>query len=136
MCNILEVFNLPCNDVFYRNLNQLHRWTRLERIPYEHENLHELLERYSKTKSFLGVCLGHQAIGKYFGADLFQLGNVKHGVSTDICITGDLHLFKNIPRNINVGHYHSWSIKKMPYNFRITSYNITRLNLLKRLNFI
>ncbi len=94
-------------------------------LPYEHKNLYELLEKYSKTKSFLGVCLGHQAIGKYFGANLLQLENVKHGISSEICITGDMYLFKDIPRFINVGHYHSWVIedKNLPNCLEITSRN-------------
>ncbi|MEE2931271.1 MAG: aminodeoxychorismate/anthranilate synthase component II [Bacteroidota bacterium] len=95
-------------------------------LPHEHKNLHEILERYSNSKSFLGVCLGHQAIGEYFGANLKQLSIVRHGVSSKICIDSDLCFFKNIPNYINVGHYHSWVIddKYIPDCLEITSRNV------------
>ena len=35
-------------------------------IPREYPILFDLLDRYAKTKSILGVCLGYQAIGVFF----------------------------------------------------------------------
>ena len=92
-------------------------------LPAEHENLKEILENYSATKSILGVCLGYQAIAEFFGAKLLNLAKVKHGVSTTIAISGDKQLFLNIPSIINVGHYHSWIVKEecLPDCLEITS---------------
>ena len=42
-------------------------------VPEEAGLLLPIIERYAPTKSILGVCLGHQAIGQVFGAKLENL---------------------------------------------------------------
>lgn len=49
-------------------------------IPEEAGLLLPIIKRYAPTKSILGVCLGHQAIGESFGARLENLKEVYHGV--------------------------------------------------------
>src|SRR3984885_793616 len=51
-------------------------------IPEEAGLLLPLIKEYASTKSILGVCLGHQAIGEAFGAALTNLSTVYHGVAT------------------------------------------------------
>ena len=46
---------------------------------------------------FLGVCLGHQAIGEAFGAVLENLKEVYHGVQTSVEIITDDLLFTGLP---------------------------------------
>ena len=58
----------------------------------------------------MGVCLGHQAIGEAFGAQLENLSDVFHGVATPCHITCDDALFSGISRHITVGRYHSWVV--------------------------
>src|SRR5436190_14430478 len=53
-------------------------------IPEEAGLLLELIKEYASTKSILGVCLGHQAIGEAFGGKLVNLSTVYHGVATKI----------------------------------------------------
>ena len=53
-------------------------------IPEEAGMLLPLIREYAPTKSILGVCLGHQAIGQAFGGKLVNLTTVYHGVSTPI----------------------------------------------------
>src|SRR4029078_3501183 len=55
-------------------------------IPQEAGLLLPLIKEYAPTKSILGVCLGHQAIGEAFGAELENLSTVYHGVATPIKI--------------------------------------------------
>lgn len=38
--------------------------------PSDDKILFEIIEKFKDTKSILGVCLGHQAIGMFFGAKL------------------------------------------------------------------
>src|SRR4051812_3045025 len=53
-------------------------------IPSEAGLLLDVIKRYASTKSILGVCLGHQAIGEAFGGKLVNLSTVYHGVATKI----------------------------------------------------
>ena len=55
-------------------------------IPSEAGLLLPLIREYAPTKSILGVCLGHQAIGEVFGGRLVNLESVYHGVSTPVHI--------------------------------------------------
>src|SRR5690606_15292415 len=47
-------------------------------LPEDAGIMPELLKKYATTKSILGVCLGHQAIGEAFGGDLINLSEVLH----------------------------------------------------------
>lgn len=83
-------------------------------LPVESGILMDLIRTYGATKSILGVCLGHQAIGEVYGADLFQLDRVYHGHTSVISITTEDYLFNNIPTKTAVGRYHSWALKNLP----------------------
>lgn len=92
-------------------------------IPEEAGILLPLIRKYAPTKSILGVCLGHQAIGEAFGAKLINLKDVFHGVATPVNIVKDDLLFKWLNRTIEVGRYHSWIVSKedFPDCLEITS---------------
>ncbi|GMQ27140.1 aminodeoxychorismate/anthranilate synthase component II [Algoriphagus sp. oki45] len=78
-------------------------------VPSEAGIMPELLKTYSSSKSILGVCLGHQAIGEAFGGDLINLSEVLHGVASEVTVQDDL-LFKDVPKTFKIGRYHSWVI--------------------------
>ncbi|MGL4781333.1 MAG: anthranilate synthase component II [Bacteroidales bacterium] len=80
-------------------------------VPSQAGILIPLIEKYAKSKSILGVCLGHQAIGSAFGADLINLQEVYHGISSPIQIIANNDiLFEGLPSDIEVGRYHSWAV--------------------------
>src|ERR1700704_2528245 len=56
-------------------------------IPVEAGLMIPLIKEYAASKSILGVCLGHQAIGEAFGGKLINLSTVYHGVATRIQIS-------------------------------------------------
>lgn len=94
-------------------------------IPEEAGLLLSLIKEYAATKSILGVCLGHQAIGEAFGGKLVNLSTVYHGVSTPIKIdeTKNAPLFEGLPETLEVGRYHSWIIaeENFPEELEITA---------------
>lgn len=107
-------------------------------IPSEAGLLLPLIKEYAATKSILGVCLGHQAIGEAFGGKLVNLSTVYHGVATPVKIVkrnSDSYresnvkdglqqdLFKNLPDEFSVGRYHSWIVsdENFPEELEITA---------------
>ena len=83
-----------------------------------------LIKRYAATKTILGVCLGHQAIGEAFGASLENLAHVFHGVETPVeVVAEDEPLFANMPTTFQAGRYHSWVVAKqdLPSELEITA---------------
>jgi len=87
-------------------------------IPEEAGLLLPLIKRFAPTKSILGVCLGHQAIGESFGAKLVNLDQVFHGIATPVQLTNESYavqegnIFKQFPVSFEVGRYHSWVVDK------------------------
>lgn len=79
-------------------------------IPSEAGDLMKVIQKYYFKKNILGVCLGHQAIGEFFGCRLKNLDYPLHGISSSLKIFTNDNIFKNISSNTEVGHYHSWVI--------------------------
>ncbi|HEY8687959.1 MAG TPA: aminodeoxychorismate/anthranilate synthase component II [Chitinophagaceae bacterium] len=93
-------------------------------IPNEAGLLLPLIKEYASTKSILGVCLGHQAIGEAFGGTLINLSTVFHGVATDCQLsTANCKLFNGLPEKITIGRYHSWIVSEenFPDELEITA---------------
>lgn len=92
-------------------------------IPREAGFLLPIIRQYAPTKSILGVCLGHQAIGEAFGATLENLANVYHGIQTPIDIIGKDSIFNRLNSQLLVGRYHSWVISRnnFPGTLEITA---------------
>lgn len=93
-------------------------------VPSEAGLLLPLIKEYAATKSMLGVCLGHQAIGEAFGGKLENLSTVFHGVATPVTQTANkTDLFKGLPEEFEVGRYHSWIVAEqgLPEELEITA---------------
>jgi anthranilate synthase component II len=97
-------------------------------LPEEAGLLLPLIKEYAGTKSILGVCLGHQAIGEAFGGRLINLSTVYHGVATAIRFCNGRKgtrspLFEGLPQEIEVGRYHSWIVSEdqFPADLEVTA---------------
>lgn len=66
----------------------------------------EVIERFEARVPILGVCLGHQAIGQYFGGNVVRAPEPVHGKPVEIVHDGRT-LFSGIPNNFDAGRYHS-----------------------------
>lgn len=91
-------------------------------IPDEAGLLKDIIKKYAPTKRILGVCLGQQAIGEVFGGSLINLDQVYHGIATNITVTEDDIIYKDLPNELQVGRYHSWVVHSdLPESLEATS---------------
>ncbi|SNR78309.1 anthranilate synthase component 2 [Maribacter sedimenticola] len=91
-------------------------------IPDEAGLLKQIIATYAPTKSIFGVCLGQQAIAEVFGGSLINLDEVYHGIATKINITKEDLIFTDMPKEIEVGRYHSWVVNaNLPNELEATS---------------
>ena len=89
-------------------------------IPSEAGIMLDLIQRFGPEKSILGICLGHQGIGEVYGASLYNMKEVLHGVGTNVYISSpDDYLFDGIPAEFMVCRYHSWALDGSTVNGRL-----------------
>lgn len=75
--------------------------------------LMSVIEQQGAYKPMLGVCLGHQAIGEYFGAELDKAIIPRHGKVEEMKHMNH-PLFAGIPLVFNATRYHSLLLKNLP----------------------
>lgn len=92
-------------------------------IPSEAGKMMQLIKEFYDKKPILGVCLGMQAIAEFFGGSLFNLNTVYHGKKVEVIVDNCDPIFAGLEKNIDVGLYHSWAVKKenLPANLKITA---------------
>ena len=81
-------------------------------VPRAYPQTFLMLERYYQSKSILGVCLGHQTLAEFFGGELYNLAEVRHGQQRPLRQLQANLLFQGLPPIFNVGLYHSWAISQ------------------------
>ena len=82
--------------------------------PAKAGNLMDILAYYVDKLPILGVCLGHQAIGQFFGADLVKSPRPMHGKVSLVTQKVDHPLFANLPKTFQVTRYHSLELTNLP----------------------
>jgi anthranilate synthase component II len=95
-------------------------------IPDEAGIMKQLIQEYGPSKSILGICLGHQGIGEVYGAKLFNIPKVLHGVTSVTEVKDqDEYLFKGVPLSFQATHYHSWAVVPETINgdLKVTALN-------------
>ncbi|GAB3219777.1 anthranilate synthase component II [Spirosoma arcticum] len=82
--------------------------------PRQAGRLLNVIAHYHRRVPMLGVCLGHQALGEFFGASLVSAVCPMHGkVSTIRTVTDDA-LLRNLPATFAVTRYHSLLLTNLP----------------------
>ncbi len=80
-------------------------------LPKDRPILFDVLKTYGASKPILGICFGHQAIAEFYGATLFNMDEVHHGLARDTLICQTSALFNKLPKSFKTGRYHSWAVK-------------------------
>lgn len=74
----------------------------------------DIIKTFSGRKPVLGVCLGHQAMGQYFGGKVIRAGRLMHGKMSPILHQGT-GLFQGLPSPFRAARYHSLLVEKASF---------------------
>lgn len=83
----------------------------------------DIIKRYVGKKPILGVCLGHQAIGYAYGANIVRAKRLLHGKTSPIIHDGKT-IFKDLPNPFEATRYHSLLVEEesLPPEFEISAW--------------
>ena len=84
----------------------------------------DVIKYFYDKISILGICLGHQVIGYFFGAKIRKARKIMHGKYSIVKHFSNSKLFKGIPEKFRVIRYHSLVIDNLPDNLKITSISL------------
>lgn len=106
-------------------LEKLRKYDRIifspgPQLPKDYPILYDIIRIYDNIIPILGICLGHQAICEYYGAEIKHLGRVAHGEPSLISCDPTSVLFKDMS-SCTVGRYHSWAAFNIPDELKIVA---------------
>lgn len=78
----------------------------------------EVITSLGKNTPVLGVCLGMQGIGHYFGGRVIRAKSVMHGKTSVISHKGE-SIFKGLPQDLEVMRYHSLVVEDLPKDLEV-----------------
>jgi anthranilate synthase/aminodeoxychorismate synthase-like glutamine amidotransferase len=80
------------------------------------------IRKFAGAVPIFGVCLGHQAIGHVFGAQIVNAPEIQHGKTSEITHHG-VGVFEGINQPINATRYHSLVIepRSLPRSLTVTA---------------
>lgn len=83
----------------------------------------DIIKKYVEKKPILGVCLGHQAVGYAYGANIVRAERLLHGKTSPIIHDGET-IYKDLPNPFEATRYHSLLVEKesLPSDFEISAW--------------
>ena len=99
-------------------------------IPDEAGIMKAVIKTFGPEKSILGVCLGLQGIAETYGAKLFNIPKVLHGVTSVTEVKDpDDYLFEGVAPKFSATHYHSWAVQPESINGQLLITAVNEDNL-------
>ncbi len=82
----------------------------------------DIIKTFAGKKPIFGVCLGHQAIGHYFGGHVVRADRLMHGKTSPI-LHKNTDLFRGLPQAFKATRYHSLLVERatFPADLEITA---------------
>lgn len=82
----------------------------------------EIIDKLKGVIPILGICLGHQCIGEYFGANIVKGREPIHGKTSEILHCGE-GIFNKVKNPLRVTRYHSLVVDKssLPCDLEVTA---------------
>jgi len=71
----------------------------------------DMIGAFAGKKPILGVCLGHQSIGHYFGGRVVRAGRLMHGKTSPI-LHKNTDVFRGMPQGFAATRYHSLLVER------------------------
>ncbi len=112
MCEVFRNDEISLSQTKHKNFDALLISPGPKR-PREAGITMEIIDYYHDKYPILGVCLGHQALGEYFGASLVKAKLPMHG-KTSFIRHFEKGIFKGLPLQFSVMRYHSLLLENLP----------------------
>ena len=82
----------------------------------------DIIKAFAGVKPMLGVCLGHQSIGHYFGGNVVRASRLMHGKTSPIQHK-NTDVFRGMPQGFAATRYHSLLVERstFPKDLEITA---------------
>jgi anthranilate synthase component II len=82
----------------------------------------DMIKAFAGKRPIFGVCLGHQAVGQYFGGKVVRAERLMHGKTSPINHRGT-DLFKGLPQGFAATRYHSLLVERssFPKDLEVTA---------------
>ncbi len=84
-----------------------------------------VIKRYAEKTPILGVCLGHQALGYAYGANIVRAARLLHGKTSPILHDGKT-TFAGLPNPFEATRYHSLLVEResLPEQFEVSAWTL------------